>query len=277
MSKQRDWIGDQSARRIGEVWNQEDHDALMENLRNADRLAAQLVERARQSVAAEGPVRKRGVEHSALLNVRGVPIRRTVEDKLEKMGIYARPALSVEYQPLARRFVIRGVESGGAVKEAGRYVAYADEEGRPLAWLHPVDSIARNGIHAVVIAEQLVRIEMLRAGCTYDLSITRHRLQPLGERVRPRLVAEEIFLGRGGYLGLELWGKDNKLAGGVTPQFFTRAGEDLAVPAVFASAAKSVTRGVSCLGCGHRHYSVPAFPCTESTSEPARFSTPSPI
>ncbi len=270
-----DWIGDRSEQRIGEVWHQEDHDALIDNLRNADRLAAQLVERVRQP-HAEKPVKTAGPDRSTLLNVRGVPIRRTVEETLEKMGIHARPALSVEYQSLAKRFVIRGVESGGAVREAGRYVAFADEEGRPLAWLHPVDSIARNGIHAVVIAERLVRIEMLRAGCTYDLSITKHHLRALGERGRPRLVAEEIFLGRGGYLGLELWGKDNKFAGEVLPQFFTRAGEDVAVPAPFVAAAKSATRGASCLACGHQHYSGPAQASrTKSPPEPARVSASS--
>jgi hypothetical protein len=59
---------------------------------------------------------------------------------------------------------VRGVESGGAVEEIGYYVAFAGENGEPLAWLQTLDSLAVNGLHAVVVAPVLTRIEMLRIG-----------------------------------------------------------------------------------------------------------------
>jgi hypothetical protein len=48
---------------------------------------------------------------------------------LEKRGIYCQPSVSIEHQHLARRYVLRGVESGGAVADMGRYCAYLDADG----------------------------------------------------------------------------------------------------------------------------------------------------
>jgi len=50
-------------------------------------------------------------------------------------------------------------------------------------------------------------------------------------------------------LGLELWGKDKALAGTVLPQFFTRAGEEIEIPAAFVPAAKALTAAVNSIGC----------------------------
>ncbi len=66
---------------------------------------------------------------------------------------------------------------------------------------------------------------------------------------------EELFRGAQGYLALELWGKDKDLSGCVRPQFFTRSGEEIELPAGFADAVKAVTSGVTCLNCSHPHYS----------------------
>ncbi len=49
---------------------------------------------------------------------------------LEKRGIYCQPSVSIEHQHLARRYVLRGVESGGAVADMGRYCAYLDADGK---------------------------------------------------------------------------------------------------------------------------------------------------
>jgi hypothetical protein len=45
---------------------------------------------------------------------------------LEKRGIYCQPSVSIEHQHLARRYLLHGVESGGAVADMGRYCAYLD-------------------------------------------------------------------------------------------------------------------------------------------------------
>uniref|UniRef100_E6PXM2 Uncharacterized protein n=1 Tax=mine drainage metagenome TaxID=410659 RepID=E6PXM2_9ZZZZ len=54
---------------------------------------------------------------------------------LQKRGIYCTPGVSLEHQHLARRYVLRGVESGGAVSDMGRACAFVAEDGSPLPWL----------------------------------------------------------------------------------------------------------------------------------------------
>jgi hypothetical protein len=44
----------------------------------------------------------------------------------------------------ARKYVVHGTESGGAIRET-----FAGPE--PLEQLHPVDSIGANGVHEVVV------------------------------------------------------------------------------------------------------------------------------
>ena len=110
-------------------------------------------------------------------------------------------------------------------------------------WLQTVDSLAINGPHAIVIAPALTRIEMFRIARTYELCITRHWPVTIEERQRPKLIAEELFRGEHGYLGLELWGKDRDLSGCVRPQFFTRSGEEIDLPLEFDEAIKAATSG----------------------------------
>jgi hypothetical protein len=92
----------------------------------------------------------------------GLPLPQQTLRALEKRGIYCQPSVSIEHQHLARRYVLRGVESGGAVADMGRYCAFLNADGNPAPWLQLIDSIYGNGRHAIVIAPELVRIEMLR-------------------------------------------------------------------------------------------------------------------
>jgi hypothetical protein len=48
---------------------------------------------------------------------------------LTEADIRCRTDVSLEYQRPAKRYVLRGRESGGAVKELGRYVGFCGEEG----------------------------------------------------------------------------------------------------------------------------------------------------
>jgi hypothetical protein len=50
----------------------------------------------------------------------GLALRSSVLKALQKRGIYCTPGVSLEHQHLARRYVLRGVESGGAVADMGR-------------------------------------------------------------------------------------------------------------------------------------------------------------
>src|ERR1039458_5102984 len=104
----------------------------------------------------------------------GLRLSRRALRVLKERGIFAHSPVSLEHQHLARRYVMRGLESGGAVGDLGRYVTFAREDGQPIECLHPVETIGVNGLHAVVVARVLVRIEMLRTERTYELLITRH-------------------------------------------------------------------------------------------------------
>src|SRR5260370_40909147 len=73
---------------------------------------------------------------------------------LRTAGIYCQPSVSIEHQHLAKKYVLRGVESGGAVAEVGAYASYVGEQGNALPWLQRVDSVGVNGVHAVVRSEE---------------------------------------------------------------------------------------------------------------------------
>jgi len=173
---------------------------------------------------------------------------------LRQRGIFAQPSVRVEHQHLARRYVVRGLESGGAVGDVGHYVTFARDDGQPLEYLHPVESIGVNGLHSVVLAPSMVRIEMLRKARTYQLLITQHRPQSAADGKKPALESKTLFRGLHGRLELELAGPDKGRGGSVLPTFYTMAGELKGIPKRFRSAVRAVTQAVNCTGCSHSHY-----------------------
>jgi hypothetical protein len=189
-----------------------------------------------------------------LLARRGLILARRVRRRLDEVGIRARPDVSLEHQHLANRYVVRGVESGGAVAEMGRYVIFAGENGEPLPYLQPIDTLGVNGAHAVVVAPVLVRIELFRAGRTYQLLITKHQPGPRENGRRPPLECTILFRGVNGFLDLEAWGRDRELAESLLPRFWSRSGESLALPTRFEAAVRAASGAVCCVGCSHAHY-----------------------
>jgi hypothetical protein len=176
---------------------------------------------------------------------------------LQKRGIYCTPGVSLEHQHLARRYVLRGVESGGAVSDMGRACAFVAENGSPLPWLQCIHSIAVNGRHAILLAERMVRIEMLRSERTWELAITLHTLSRVPEQVRPQIVSKPLFRGRDGVLSVDLWKDEHRgLRGKMAPIFYSRAGETLPVPPPFEEAIRKMTAAVCCVGCKHTHVGV---------------------
>ena len=184
----------------------------------------------------------------------GLPLARRAVRMLKDRGIYAHSVVSVERQQLAQRYVLRGLESGGSAGDVGRYVTFADEGGRPLEYLHPVEAIGVNGLHAVVISAGFVRVDMLRKGRTYELLITRHSLSSVTDGRRPQLETGILFRGIHGRVELDLSGKDKAQAGNVVPTFYSLAGEVSAIPEKFLPLVRATTKGVNCIGCTHAHY-----------------------
>jgi hypothetical protein len=199
----------------------------------------------------EVTISMRGQKFAGVL---GLPLARRALRTLRELGVYAHSLLSVEHQELAKRYVIRGLESGGSVGDVGRYVTFAGEDGEPLEYLHPVETIAVNGLHAVVISNSILRADMLRKGKTYELLITRHWLSFVTNGPKPRLDCEIVFRGIHGRLELDLNGKEKAQAGSVVPTFYSLAGEVSAIPEKFLALVRATTRGANCSGCSHMHY-----------------------
>jgi len=177
---------------------------------------------------------------------------------LQKRGIYCTPGISVEHQHLAKRYVLRAVESGGAVSDMGRACAFVAENGAPLPWLQSLNSLAVNGRHAIFLAESMVRLEMLRSVQSCELAITLHTLSHLPGRKRPEITSKLLFRGRDGILPFDPGNKERRaLAEKVDPIFYDRAGEVLPLPQRFEEAIRKITAAVCCVGCKHTHVGMP--------------------
>jgi hypothetical protein len=187
----------------------------------------------------------------------GLRLTRQALRVLKERGIFAHSPVSLEHQHLANRYVVRGLESGGAAGELGRYVTFTQEDGQPIEWLHPVEAIGVNGLHAVVVAPVLVRVEMLRKGRTYELLITQHRPGATNDGERPPLETRLLFRGIHGRLDLDLSGNGKDKAGTVLPTFYSRAGEEVGIPKRLRQAVRAITAAVHCDGCVHCHYVRP--------------------
>src|SRR5271166_4859211 len=190
-------------------------------------------------------------------DVLGLRLSRQALRVLKERGIYAHSPVSLEHQHLAKRYVVRGLESGGAAGDVGRYVTFTQEDGQSVENLHPVEAIGVNGLHAVIVAPMLVRVEILRKGRTYELLITHHRSGIASDGKRPPLETKVLFRGIHGRLDLDLSGKDKEKAGTVLPTFYSRAGEEVEIPKRFRQSVRAITGAVHCNGCFHCHFVRP--------------------
>lgn len=199
----------------------------------------------------------RSANYGQILGLRGLRLPAITLKGLQAAGIYCQAAVSIEHQHLARRYVMRGVESGGGVADLGAYCGFVDDDGHALAWLQRVDSIAVNGVHGIVISPCFTRLQMLRVERTYDLLITRHRLDSMEDGRRPRLEDSILFYGRRGTLELDLANKDAGFRGRVAPVFYSRSGEVATPPSHLEDAVLRITAAASCIGCRHCHLLQP--------------------
>jgi len=209
------------------------------------------------------------VKESRLTTIarRGLLLPAETMEQVRKTGIRCRPQLDVVYQQQAKAWKLRGEESGGAVELLGHYVGFVGVDGCPLPWLQRVQNFLPNGMHAVIVGDEFVRVEMFRFENTYDLLITKHWLeQRAGQRAEMRNTV--LFLGRNGFLETELWGKDGAFRGGAMPHFLTRSGEPGPPDLLWTDATLKATEAVCCCGCRHSHL-LEAAPAPELVEVPA--------
>jgi len=124
------------------------------------------------------PAQRKPESASSRRALHGLALPASVLRALQKRGIYCIPGISLEHQHLAKRYVLRGVESGGAVSDMGRACAFVSPNGDPLPWLQLIDSIAVNGRHAIFLAESLVRVEILRSPLPHPALAYKRRGRP---------------------------------------------------------------------------------------------------
>jgi hypothetical protein len=194
------------------------------------------------------------VKESRLTTIarRGMLLPADTLAQVRKTGIRCRPQLDVVYQQQAKTWKLRGEESGGAVELLGHYVGFVGVDGCALPWLQRVQNFLPNGMHAVIVGDEFVRVEMFRFENTYDLLITEHWLDRRDGR-RAEMRSSILFLGRNGFLETELWGKDSAFRGVAMPHFLTRSGEPSPPDSPWTDATLKATEAVCCCGCRHSH------------------------
>jgi hypothetical protein len=191
-----------------------------------------------------------------VLALRGLRLPSPALNQLREAGIYCEPAISIEYQHLAKRYVIWGRESGGAIARLGAYCGYVGTDGEPLDWLARVNSVGRNGVHATVIAPHLVRIHVFRNEEKCEVLITRHGLIAKEIGRRPTLENHIVFHGINGTVVAET----------VLPEFRSRVGELVSVPALFREAIKNAVAGAYTVGCRGPRLLLPPANCSSGVT-----------
>src|ERR1700682_1546886 len=210
------------------------------------------------------------LSRSQVLVLRGIRLPAFALKVLRQTGIFCDPSVSIEYQYLAKQHVLRGRESGGAAGHTGAYCGFVDSRGEPLSWLSRVETVGRNGIHAVAVAPELVRIHAFRNGQTYELLATRHVLKFKSEGTRPTLENSILFHGLHGTLPLESSNEEIDQQGEPLPLFYTRSGEPLTIPEIFRNGVIRTVAGSRCSGCRHCHVMKPGAALTTALFEEGR-------
>ena len=185
------------------------------------------------------------LSRAEVLALRGLRLPGLALKKLRQTGIFCDPSVSIQHQNPGQKYVIRGVESGGAVEEIGAYCSFVGVDGSPLSLLQKVQSVGRNGLHAVVVAAEMIRLQMFRNEQTYQLLITKHWLQAAQGSVRPGLWNAIVFRGMNGTLEGSI--------GVQAPVFRTRSGDGLPIPKAFEWAVEKLAAAACCIGCKHCH------------------------
>ena len=203
---------------------------------------------------------KRKPESASLRRaLHGLALPASVLRALQKRGIYCTPGVSLEHQHLAKRYVLRGVESGGAVSDMGRACAFVSPEGRSIA----VVAVARLDCREWPSCDLPCGEPGARGDAAHrDGHASWRLLSTLCLTCRAaidrRLLRRCSFVGGMVFSPLDLWKDEHRaLRGKLTPIFYDRAGEVLHLPQRFEEAIRKVTAAVCCVGCKHSHVGVP--------------------
>lgn len=194
---------------------------------------------------------KKTLNRRQVLALRGLRLPTSALRSLRACGIVCDPSISMYWQRVPDLYLLRARECGGAVSDVGVYCGLVGENAEPLQAAERLRGVGRNGFHAVVLAERLIRIQVFRNRNTYDLLITRHRLvAPVPGRKRPKLENAILFHGvRGSFSS----GDDMSVSGQELPIFDDGFGNPVTIPTRLEEVAKRAISGCRCIGCNHAH------------------------
>ena len=172
---------------------------------------------------------------------------------LQSGGILCQPAVSVDSRQETKSSVLRAVASGGAIAELGAYCDFVDAAGNALTRSERMDRLGVNGLHAILIAPVLIRLEMVRNRLTYDLLITRHALTNEPQNQRPQLESSTLFHGCSSAMPVS---NDAEQPGKMCPPLYSHSREAFGAPAQFRDSVQRLVAAAWCIVCRHCHLSA---------------------
>lgn len=131
----------------------------------------------------------------AFTGITGLPLPRRAIRALREGDLWprARQHRTPDFGPALRLARLGVGRSSGGV---GRYLIFSIADGQRPECFHLVEAIAVKGLHAVIIASELVRVDMLRKDRAYELLITAHRVGPADKWRLPSARTPDSVSGR---------------------------------------------------------------------------------
>jgi hypothetical protein len=180
----------------------------------------------------------------------GMHLSGKVLAELVRLGLGARPNVTVVFQPKRKRWMIAGEEGGGCVGEVGHYVGYVGVAPGGLAVSIPTESLIPNSTQRRVVSQEMIRAQLFRYKNSCNLLVTHHYLDsPSKEGVRPSLGRRVLFQGLNGILA----------QGTTQPVFFDYAGEAVDFPKELIPLIEAVSKAAVRLN-NDRAHCIPLAP-----------------
>jgi hypothetical protein len=165
----------------------------------------------------------------------GMSMHGKVSVELRRLGLDARPNITLVRQEKHKRWMIAGEEGGGCTGEVGHYIGFAGINTPGLAVSIPIQSLIPNTTQRRVISQEMVRAQLFRYGSSCDLLVTHHYLSAAKGESRPSMERRVLFLGKNGILA-----PDTK-----QPVFFDHSGESIDFPKNLIPLIQAVSRGAT--------------------------------
>jgi hypothetical protein len=154
-----------------------------------------------------------------------------VSAELVRLGLSARPNVSLVHQKKQQRWMIAGEEGGGCVGDVGHYTGFVGLSPNGIAVSIPTQSLIPNSMQRRVISQDVIRAQLFRYSNSCNLLVTYHYMEMHGSR--PTLLRRVLFQGLNGILAEKT----------KQPVFFDYAGESVDFPSELIPLIRAVSKG----------------------------------